>query len=120
MKCITTTKSELEKLPEAIQGEPATHVLTLLTELCRDIQQFVNGSPDAGELIHKNRDAFAAFKHAIRSTAPHFLPYPDALGVNSRFDIWLPEEYDDGELAAQNSSKSMTMTLKDMRAHIRK
>lgn len=87
--------------------EPATYMLSIVTDLCSEVQQFVRGSVDLSELIHENRTAFLEFKRAIRGTAPTFVPLMNAWqGGRGR----LIEEMGSGK----------PVYLKDVRAHIEK
>ncbi|KAJ7143314.1 P-loop containing nucleoside triphosphate hydrolase protein [Mycena crocata] len=66
-------RNELASLPEKIVGEPATHMLNLITAFCTEIRQYVEGQSDMSSLIHDRNAAFAAFKIAINKTQPHFI-----------------------------------------------
>lgn len=85
MECLNACGKELQSLPAPISAEPATYMLGLVTSFVGDVQQYVQGGPDASRLIHENRQAFADFKFSIRRTAPNFLPYPSVHGSSPHF-----------------------------------
>ena len=82
----------LEDMPKAITADPASYVLTLVTEFSRDVAQYVNGGEiSASGLVQRNRATYAQYKRTIRASAPPFMPYPNAKsarGVNNR-EIYL-------------------------------
>lgn len=111
-------RRELSALPAAIGTEPATHLLMLLTGLCDDVQQYIRGGGRVSRLVHDNRDAYAAFKRAVRSTAPNFVPVPDA-GQGGADEVRVLEG--DGEEPAEGLVSMMKpMYLNDMRKHIKR
>ena len=79
-------------MPKAITADPASYVLTLVTEFSRDVAQYVNGGETrAAGLVQRNRVTYAQYKRTIRGSAPPFMPYPNAQsaqGVNNR-EIYL-------------------------------
>ncbi|KAJ6477061.1 P-loop containing nucleoside triphosphate hydrolase protein, partial [Mycena sanguinolenta] len=66
-------RTSLAALPEPPTEDPATHLLTLITEFSNEIKQWVQGSPGHNELVQKNNAAFRDFKVAIKKTAPGFV-----------------------------------------------
>lgn len=65
-------RASLADLPEPPTGDPATYLLTLITEFCTEIKQYVEGSPHRNQLIQSRNKAFGDFKMAIRNSAPSF------------------------------------------------
>ncbi|KAJ7731892.1 P-loop containing nucleoside triphosphate hydrolase protein [Mycena metata] len=65
-------RRELGSLPAKVVGEPATHVLNLITAFCSEIGVFVEGQSDKSDLIHERNTAFAEFKRSIHKTQPQF------------------------------------------------
>ncbi|KAG5636061.1 hypothetical protein H0H81_009232 [Sphagnurus paluster] len=110
---------ELAGLPEEIQGDPATYMLKLLTRFCDDVQRAIASGAEAGQLIHKNRDAYVAFKSAIRKSAPNFIP-----AVLYNLDSPAPNKDggNNGEsaLRVDELTKTKPFYLNDMREHIKK
>ncbi|KAJ7766565.1 P-loop containing nucleoside triphosphate hydrolase protein [Mycena maculata] len=104
-------RAALADLPEPSTEDPATHLLTLITEFSADIRHIVRGSSEPNALIQKNNLAFGDFKRAIRRTAPTFVatiqpeagtaspniiaddeegePAPDTEDANSKGPIYL-------------------------------
>ncbi|KAF7362558.1 Interferon-induced GTP-binding protein Mx2 [Mycena venus] len=79
-RVIRTANSHLEEcraflaeLPEPPTEDPATHLLTLITDFCTKIRQCAQGSSEHNGLIQKNNTAFMEFKAAIKKTAPGFV-----------------------------------------------
>jgi hypothetical protein len=119
MKCLEACSQELAQLPRRIDTEPATYMLGLVTSFVNDIERFVQGGPAAGRLIQDNREAYAAFKQNIRSTAPNFLPFPKADSITSKFQNFLGEGEDEGPEEGLLSGMQ-PFTLADMQCHIKK
>jgi hypothetical protein len=92
-------------------------MLTLLTRLCDDVQQYVRGSSDSSRLIHQNRDAYALFKKAILKTTPNFIPVADASYKNASALKRLAEGEEDAEVLIGDMKP---VYLTDMRKHIMK
>ncbi|KAK0210987.1 P-loop containing nucleoside triphosphate hydrolase protein [Desarmillaria ectypa] len=101
MEVLDECCTELTTIPTAINEEPATYMLKLVSLLSR--------------LIHENRQAFKDLKIAIRRTAPNFVPVeddqPQPAMVNSLED---GEE----EVLAPELSTDEPFTLTDMKRHI--
>ncbi|KII84204.1 hypothetical protein PLICRDRAFT_46578 [Plicaturopsis crispa FD-325 SS-3] len=104
-------KRELAALPKGIDQEPATYMLSLITDFSSRISQYAQGTADARSLIQENRVYYTQFKEAIRATAPYFVPYTSRK-EEPRFDNRL----DDDEPASE--SKNRPFFLDDMRRHI--
>lgn len=51
-------------------------MLSLVTSFCAAIRAHVEGGPGTAALVQRNRASYAAFKRAVRATAPPFLPFP--------------------------------------------
>ncbi|KAF8145095.1 P-loop containing nucleoside triphosphate hydrolase protein [Mycena galopus ATCC 62051] len=66
-------RRELGSLPAKIVGEPATHMLNLITAFCSEMRIYVDGQSDMSDLIHERNTAFAEFKHSINKTQPQFI-----------------------------------------------
>jgi len=86
----------------------------LLTSFCTSIEQLARGGPQAGRLIHENRNEWKEFKNAIRGTAPNFKPFVDATRDDDGFENFLGDG--DEELV----SGGQPFYLTDMRKHIEK
>ncbi|KAK0239883.1 P-loop containing nucleoside triphosphate hydrolase protein [Armillaria nabsnona] len=108
-------RAELTTIPTAINEEPATYMLKLVTSFSAEVQSLVRGRSDASRLIQENRQAFKDLKIAIRRTAPNFVPVEDdqprPVMVNSLED---GEE----EVLAPELSTDEPFTLTDMKSHI--
>ncbi|KAK0196875.1 P-loop containing nucleoside triphosphate hydrolase protein [Armillaria mellea] len=108
-------RAELTTIPTAINEEPATYMLKLVTSFSAEVQSLVRGRSDASRLIQENRKAFKDLKIAIRRTAPNFVPVeddqPQPAMINSLED---GEE----ELLAPELSTDEPFTLTDMKSHI--
>ncbi|KDQ60446.1 hypothetical protein JAAARDRAFT_191825 [Jaapia argillacea MUCL 33604] len=116
--CLDSCTSQLQNLPQPIEAEPATYVLGLITQLCNDVNHFIEGGIESGQLIHENRDAFKAFKAAVAETAPNFLPYESAGHRTSNFQNYLGDE-EEGQIEGL-MSQSQPVYLTDMRDYIEK
>ena len=110
-------RKELNALPPAVDMEPASYMLTLLTRLCDDVQQYVRGNANTSRLIHQNRDAYVLFKTAIKNTTPNFIPLPDASDDIASASKDLAEGKDDVEALVGDQKP---VYLNDMRKHIMK
>ncbi|PBK78407.1 hypothetical protein ARMSODRAFT_947314 [Armillaria solidipes] len=108
-------RTELTTIPTAINEEPATYMLKLVTSFSAEVQSLVRGRSDASRLIQDNRKAFKDLKIAIRRTAPNFVPVEDdqprPAMVNSLED---GEE----EVLAPELSTDEPFTLTGMKSHI--
>ncbi|KAG7448030.1 P-loop containing nucleoside triphosphate hydrolase protein [Guyanagaster necrorhizus] len=115
MEALETCRTELTTIPTAINEEPATYMLKLVTSFSTEVQSLVRGRSNATHLIHENRQAFKDLKIAIRRTAPNFVPMedgqPQPAMVNSLED---GEE----EVLAPELSTDEPFTLTDMKRHI--
>ncbi|KAF5317462.1 hypothetical protein D9758_018043 [Tetrapyrgos nigripes] len=113
---LEATCEELNRLPKALEEEPATHMLNLISAFAGQVQQYVKGGVHLTQLIHEHRDAYKDLKIAIRRTAPNFVP---CLPKESRpaFPNCLEEEEDDLDGLTMSNEKR-TFNLADMRLHI--
>lgn len=118
MASLDTCRQELATLPAKINMEPATYMLTLLTEYCETIRQYVRGTSDSSGLIHENRAAYAAFRTAIRKTIPCFVPSIDASRAESGVDGLSDNEDDDEGAPTERIAEQQKMYLNDVRKHI--
>jgi hypothetical protein len=109
-------RKELGTLPPMVDMDPASYMLTLLTRLCENVQQYVRGSSDSSNLIHHNRDAYVLFKNAIRKTTPNFVPFTDANHSNSSVLKSLAEGEEEAE---ELIGGTMPIYLNEMRKHIK-
>ncbi|KAK0503501.1 P-loop containing nucleoside triphosphate hydrolase protein [Armillaria luteobubalina] len=114
-KALEECWAELTMIPTAINEEPATYMLKLVTSFSAEVQSLVRGRSDASRLIQENRKAFKDLKIAIRRTAPNFVPVeddqPQPAMINSLED---GEE----ELLAPELNTDKLFTLTDMKSHI--
>ncbi|KAJ7668026.1 P-loop containing nucleoside triphosphate hydrolase protein [Mycena rosella] len=112
-------RRELASLPDKIVGEPATHMLNLVTAFCTDIRGYVEGQSDMSSLIHDRNAAFAAFKLAINKTQPHFIArVPGQPGTHAGFPIHIDNEPSAAATDLIATQKSVFLT--DIRLHIAK
>ena len=114
---------ELKSLPPQISGEPASYVLTLLSSFCVAVQSHIMGGPGTEALVPHNRRVYEEFKHAIRSTAPRFIPQPSANDVPPNFNPQETADPDDDEGLEDGLStvpSSDIIYLEDMRLHIQR
>jgi hypothetical protein len=98
-------------------------MLTLITALSNDVQQYVRGGTNNAGLIHANNAAFAAFKTAIRCTAPRFVPIVNAtqhMAFTEEGSIVSLEEDNDVEDLIEGTSEGGPFYLNDMRLHIKR
>jgi hypothetical protein len=102
-------------MPLPLSGDVSTQMSILITSFCSSIEQLVRGGPRAGQLIHENRDAWRAFKDAIRGTAPNFKPFIDVRTGNDHFENHLGDGEDEVLV-----SHGKPFYLTDMREHIEK
>ncbi|EIM80766.1 uncharacterized protein STEHIDRAFT_27185, partial [Stereum hirsutum FP-91666 SS1] len=111
---LETCDAALSGLPQPLDTEPATYMLSLITALCEDVKTVVEGlqknqSLDT-KLIQGNRKIYAVFKDNIRSTCPNFAP-------RKRNDKNVSDS--DGESDAESEdSANPPIYLDDMRSHI--
>jgi hypothetical protein len=66
-------RAALAGLPMPSMEDPATQLLTLITEFCSGFKRSVRGASEPSVLIQRNNAAFGDFKIAIRRTAPMFV-----------------------------------------------
>lgn len=118
---------ELKGIPAAITSDPASYVLTLVTEFCNDVARHVRGGEaHAAELVQSNRHTYAVYKRDIRGTAPPFVPYSSADGTPSEpvqyvLDGDEDDEDSEGEDAAiEKVGGRRLLYLEDVRKHIQR
>ncbi|KAJ7208660.1 P-loop containing nucleoside triphosphate hydrolase protein [Mycena pura] len=114
-------RAALAALPEASTENPATQLLTLITEFSSTIKRYVRGSTDPSVLIRKNHNAFGEFKRAIRRTAPGFVAVVDADGDKAPHIINDDDEegeFEEDEATGERSRKPIY--LSDVREALRK
>ncbi|KAF7360170.1 hypothetical protein MVEN_00745500 [Mycena venus] len=91
-------RRELEALPAKVQGEPATHMLNLITAFCTIIRQ---------------NTAFAEFKHSIYKSQPQFIARARGqAGTHIEIDNETPAT------ATELIASQKPVFLTDIRAHI--
>lgn len=101
--------SDHVRLPKPVDDDPPAYILRLLNNFCDQMQRHIKGSIDDNMLIHRNRDAFVAFKRAIRQTAPNFIP------------VLKGKETGDLRVAGVDElSEAEPMYLSDMKRHVQK
>ncbi|KAJ7483869.1 P-loop containing nucleoside triphosphate hydrolase protein [Mycena galericulata] len=113
-------RAALANLPEPSTEDPATHLLTLITEFSAEIKNIVRGSEVPSGLIQKNNAAFGDFKLAIRRTAPAFVAtVPGAAGTTSPA---ISNDDEEGDVGAQDETDSpqTPIYLTDVREALRK
>ncbi|KAJ6557932.1 P-loop containing nucleoside triphosphate hydrolase protein [Mycena capillaripes] len=108
-------RRELASLPDKVVGDPATHMLKLVTAFCTEIRQFVDGQSDMSQLIRERNAAFAAFKTAIKKTQPQFIARVPGAGTPA-FPIHIDNEPVTSAMDLIASQKPVFLT--DVRAHI--
>ncbi|KAJ7189190.1 P-loop containing nucleoside triphosphate hydrolase protein [Mycena filopes] len=110
-------RAALATLPEPSTEDPATHMLTLITEFCSEIKQIVRGSADPSGLIQSNNAAFGQFKRAIRRTAPRFVAIVEGEGeLGGSVDVVSDED----ELNTDGGARKKPVYLDDVREVLRK
>ncbi|KAH7920090.1 hypothetical protein BV22DRAFT_826286 [Leucogyrophana mollusca] len=131
--------NSLSTVPKAVNADPASYMMGLIAEFCKTVDQYVGGGAETGDLIQEHRVAYAAFKRAIRSTAPNFKPYlsSNRKGYGIPDSEWSgdededdedndeDEDEDEGEDSDSDSEDepvglAKPFYLKDMRDHINK
>ncbi|KAH9932350.1 P-loop containing nucleoside triphosphate hydrolase protein [Fomitopsis serialis] len=122
---LTTCRAELDALPPAITADPASYVLSLITSFCGLVVAYVQGGPSTAHFVQQNRVSYAAFKRAVRGTAPPFLPFPSAAEAPGHALAYLGldlEEEEDGfqpvgETPA-GGAQTKRMYLRDVKQYI--
>ncbi|KAF8162470.1 P-loop containing nucleoside triphosphate hydrolase protein [Mycena galopus ATCC 62051] len=109
-------RRQLEALPVKVVGEPATHMLNLITAFCTDIRLFVDGQSDMSALIHERNTAFAEFKHSINKTQPQFIARVPGQAGTHGFPIQIDNEAPASATDLIASQKPVY--LPDIRLHI--
>ncbi|KAI0350450.1 hypothetical protein OH77DRAFT_1068510 [Trametes cingulata] len=116
---LAATNQALDALPPQIATEPSAFVLDLVTKFRNDVVELVQGSPQHPLLVQKNNETYERFMHAIRGTAPAFVPYEDAQHAPTRGKqqyTRLDEDEDEGKAVVRLGTKFMY--LEDVRQHI--
>ncbi|TBU24235.1 P-loop containing nucleoside triphosphate hydrolase protein [Dichomitus squalens] len=113
---LESCNAQLAKLPPAITTEPTAYVVELVTEFSTELAQSVRGSPTNTALVQSTRRIYGSFKHAIRSSAPPFVPYKDA--THAPRDISKYVRVDAQDRSAGKKSFGNIMYLEDIREHI--
>ncbi|KAI9508380.1 P-loop containing nucleoside triphosphate hydrolase protein [Russula earlei] len=73
-KLLEKTDQELHVLPSPPSSEPLKDVIRLITNFTREMEKQVEGIPENGGLLQQIRPQQEAFRTAIRTTAPCFIP----------------------------------------------
>ncbi|KAJ7735808.1 P-loop containing nucleoside triphosphate hydrolase protein [Mycena metata] len=111
-------RRDLAAIPEKVVGEPATHMLNLLTAFCTEIRHYVDGQSDTSALIHERNEAFANFKTAINKTQPHFVARVPGQAGDATYPIQIDD--DPAPSATELISQNKTVYLTDIRTHLAK
>ncbi|KAJ7081440.1 P-loop containing nucleoside triphosphate hydrolase protein [Mycena epipterygia] len=113
-------RRELQSLPDKIVGEPATHMLNLITAFCTEIREYVDGQSDMSALIHERNAAFAEFKLAINKTQPQFVArVPGQAGTHAAiYPIHINNDLPASATDLIAAQKAVLLT--DIRRHIEK
>ncbi|KAG6863142.1 hypothetical protein C0991_007944 [Blastosporella zonata] len=98
---------ELAALPKEVVGDPANHILKLITTFCDHVHRSVESGLDSDRLVYLNRESYKEFKTAIWKTAPNFVPA-------------IQHDVDDegGPSSGLDYSQGKAFYLNDMRQHI--
>ena len=115
--------TELCSLPPPITADPASYVLTLVTEYSQAIARHVKGGEShAARLVQANRSTYEQFKADIRSSAPAFMPYSNAgeVGLDFQVHLKLDDEDDEDGTGASSSKLKKYMYLEDVHGHIQR
>ncbi|KAF9234007.1 P-loop containing nucleoside triphosphate hydrolase protein [Melanogaster broomeanus] len=67
--------TKASRIVEAPSNDPVGDVLHVLSNFTRDLSRRLEGTPDEDGLLQAIRPHEEAFKHAIRATAPNFVPW---------------------------------------------
>ena len=71
---LQNTEDALCQLPEPPTKDPLARILRLLNDFIRELDAWVEGTPNPDGLLQSIRPHELTFKRAIRSTAPNFQP----------------------------------------------
>ncbi|KAJ7871922.1 P-loop containing nucleoside triphosphate hydrolase protein [Mycena leptocephala] len=113
-------RSALAHLPEPSTEDPATLLLTLITEFCAEIRYIVRGSLEPSTLIQSNNAAFGDFKAAIRRTAPRFVATLRGNDGTTQPHIITDDEEGDCDTRDENVDTLAPIYLTDVREVLRK
>lgn len=113
----------LAELPSVVTSEPSSYVLDLVTSFCRTVEKNVHGDPESSDLVQADRKTYDRFKHAIRSSAPEFLPFANKTELPSVLSEYLnlDDNDDDAENTAPNPLDKQLpryIFLQDIRKYI--
>ncbi|KAJ6487722.1 P-loop containing nucleoside triphosphate hydrolase protein [Mycena sanguinolenta] len=108
----------LDSIPAKVAGEPATHMLNLITAFCTAIRLFVDGQSDMSALIHERNAAFEQFKLSIHKTQPQFVARVPGQAGTPGFPI--PIDNDIPTSATDLIALQKPVYLTDVRTHITK
>ncbi|KAI9058586.1 hypothetical protein FKP32DRAFT_1581292 [Trametes sanguinea] len=116
--------AQLDKLPPPITTEPSAYVLALVTHFASDVRSRIEGAPTKGrtELVQCTRRIYEAFKDAIRSSAPPFVPYENAERAPRDLSEYVRMVPRDSMLRKRSATQMLAgevMYLDDVRRHIR-
>lgn len=125
---LNTCLQRLKELPPAVTTEPTSYVLSLVTNLCRDVGLHVDGDPNAASFVQQNRRTYAVFKCDIRGSAPPFVPVPSLSPGKRAVSKYADADSDDDEelqdvvdlTKTEVEEEPQYITLQDVRRHIRK
>lgn len=88
LRLLDDCRQELSTLPTPVTNDPAAEILLRITKFCGDFRSAVYGD-SYKQLAQNNRYQYAAFKRAIRKTAPDFRPFVES---ERYIKPWFPEE----------------------------
>ncbi|KAI6044464.1 P-loop containing nucleoside triphosphate hydrolase protein [Pisolithus marmoratus] len=74
-KASQQAEKDLSELPPEPPADPVSEALRILSEFRKELSDRIEGTPEADGLLQKIRVHTIAFKHAIRATAPSFIPW---------------------------------------------
>ncbi|KAG0692056.1 P-loop containing nucleoside triphosphate hydrolase protein [Suillus ampliporus] len=69
------TQEEMRKLPKAPSNDAVAEVWHVISDLLRQLSRRLEGTPDEDGILQTIRPHQQAFRHAIRATAPQFVPW---------------------------------------------
>ncbi|THH32770.1 hypothetical protein EUX98_g1377 [Antrodiella citrinella] len=107
--------SRLSSLPPAITTDPSSFVLSMITAFCSNVSLLVTGDSQNSELVQYNRQTYDAYKVAIRSTAPRFVPYANKNDATNAMKTAGADEFTETGSEAKQGGQ---IFLDDIRRHI--
>lgn len=93
--------------------------MNLITEFSNDLTLCVRGSPTNTQLVQSARRTYEAFKMTVRSSAPPFVPYPDAQHAPRDISEYIRVDAKDRSARGKKYTGTV-MYLEDVRNHIQK